>query len=75
VFDTGGAQTIIVRRNVVTDSYSTDSHAQGIYVSKVAKLTIEENFFTHNGFNETVPGAEKTIFNHNIYLQVTIPGR
>jgi hypothetical protein len=36
---------------------------------------IEENVFDHNGWHDSIPGAEATIFNHNVYIQVgsTLP--
>jgi hypothetical protein len=56
------------RRNLVADNYSTDSHSQGVYAHDVDGLLIEENIFDHNGWNETVAGAEATMFNHNTYI-------
>src|SRR5262249_6557381 len=32
-------------------------------------LLVEENLWDHNGWNATVPGAEATQFNHNVYCQ------
>jgi hypothetical protein len=59
------------RRNVIADSYNTTGHSQGIYAQQVTNLLIEENLFDHNGWNEKVSGAQKTIFNHNLYINVT----
>jgi hypothetical protein len=56
------------RRNVVADNYGVDSHSQGVYAANVDGLLIEGNVFDHNGWNETVAGADATIFNHNLYL-------
>lgn len=71
-FDGGPAQSVTIRRNVIADSYSTKSHAQGLYAENVVSLVVEENIFDHNGWNADVKGAEATIFNHNIYLQGTV---
>jgi len=69
-FDTDGAQNVSLRRNIIVDSYSTTGHSQGLYVAGVTNLVIDENVFDHNGWNASISGAEPTIFNHNIYLQV-----
>ena len=62
---------ITIRRSVIIDNWSKSSngHAQGIYGSGVVNgLTIEENVIDRNGWKEGVPGAEKTVYNHNIYI-------
>jgi hypothetical protein len=60
---------VTLRRNVIVDSYSTNAHSGGFYFSMVFNLVLEENVFDHNGWNEVVPGAGATIYNHNIYVQ------
>ena len=60
---------VTLYRNVVTDAWSATSHSQGAYVSGVGNLVIEQNVFDHNGWNASIPGAEATIFNRNVYLQ------
>lgn len=62
------AKNIKLRRNSITNCYSTASHCQGLFVSKAIGLLIEENTFDHNGWNNTISGAGATIFNHNIYI-------
>ena len=57
-----------LRRSVIVDAFSTDSHAQGLYITEARDILIEENVFDHNGWREGVPGAEETIYNHNIYM-------
>jgi hypothetical protein len=71
IFDPDGTSSnVIIRRNIFADTYGTKTHAQGLYVDRVSSgLVIEENLFDHNGWNASVPGAEATIFNHNLYLQ------
>src|SRR5690606_14606294 len=49
--------------------YAGGSHAQGLYASDIDGLLIEENVFDHNGWKEGVAGAERTIYNHNLYIQ------
>jgi hypothetical protein len=68
---------IRIRRCVVVDSYSWSTHSNGLYAEGVRGLLIEESLFDRNGWNEFVPGAFPTIFNHNIYIatgnwQVTV---
>lgn len=58
------------RRNTFANAYSTTSaHMQGLYVSSVDRVKIEDNVFFRSGWNPIVPGAEPTIYNHAIYLQ------
>ncbi|MDB5292246.1 MAG: hypothetical protein JWL69_3487, partial [Phycisphaerales bacterium] len=64
----GPLQNVSVRRNVVIDAYATTSHSQGMYATGVTNLLIEGNLFDHNGYNDQVPGAEATWYNHDIYL-------
>jgi hypothetical protein len=72
----GTISNVKVRRNVITDAYvipddPTQEHSQGLYAQEVTNLLIEENVFDHNGWNEKVPGADKTVYNHNMYINVT----
>lgn len=60
-----------VRGCVVVDSFSKIAHAQGLYAAETDGLLIEGCVFDHNGWSETVPGADPTIFNHNVYIQMT----
>jgi hypothetical protein len=63
-----GMSGIRLRRNHFLDSYNIgDAHSQGIYIYGTSGVLFEENVFDHNGWNETVSGASKTVFNHNIY--------
>ncbi|MCR6630369.1 MAG: DUF1349 domain-containing protein [Magnetospirillum sp.] len=64
------------RRNISVDSwannsFTTDAKAQGLFVDGVQGYLIEENFFDHNGWNETVANAGANMYNHNIYVQNT----
>jgi hypothetical protein len=67
----GPISDVTLRRNVIHHAYSdpTGGHSQGMYSYGVDGLTLEENVFDHNGWNELVPSAKATIFNHNVYLK------
>jgi hypothetical protein len=60
-----------LRRNEILDAYNPDTtaHSQGIYAENISGLLLEENLFDHNGWNDKVVGAERNIFNRNVYLQ------
>ena len=65
---------IVVRRNIIENSYSEKNHSQGMYAGK-SSLMLEENVFYHNGWykqqvdsgNEKAEG-QATMFNHNTYF-------
>ena len=59
VFELGPKQYVALRRNIIVDAYSTDSHSQGILVDNVISLLLEENIFDHNGWNDSA-GARLT---------------
>ena len=63
---------VTIRRSEILDVYSTGAIVDGIYVSAINNLLIQENVFDHNGWNATVPGAGGTILNHNLYLQCDV---
>lgn len=58
---------ITFNRCIVIDAHSSSSHSQGLYAHNISNMTISECVFDHNGWKEGV--AERTIYNHNIYLQ------
>ncbi len=60
---------VTVRRCVIADSFEGPGHSQGIYAEWIEGLNLSENVFDHNGWREGTPGAEETIFNHNVYLR------
>lgn len=72
----GGGELVdlVVRRNIISNSYSENSHAQGMYAGKSSVL-LEENVFYHNGWYKKQVGSgndkeegQATIFNHNTYF-------
>lgn len=70
-------QNVTIRRSLLVDSYQLDTtpdpfkHSQGIYTDNVKTLTIEENIVDNNGWADGIANAQKTQYNHNIYVQVT----
>ena len=70
----GDVLDVVIRRNTIRNSYSENSHSQGIYASHVSML-LEENIFDHNGWykQQVGTGNEKeegqaNMFNHNTYI-------
>lgn len=59
--------TLVIRRCQVLDSWNFGM-SSGIYLENFQNVVIEENLFDHNGWTD-LPGAGKTMFNHNMYLQ------
>ena len=58
-----------LRRSIIADHWATHTHAQGLYLSKIDGILIEENVFDHNGWSENFVKAKATIYNHNLYIQ------
>ncbi len=65
----GDFRNFAIRRSVIVDSWLTQGHSQGLFVSGTTGVLLEENVFDHNGWNPDVPGADPTLYNQNIYLQ------
>ncbi|MBK7875213.1 MAG: right-handed parallel beta-helix repeat-containing protein [Planctomycetes bacterium] len=67
----GRHSAVQVRRCVLVDAFSTGTapSSHGLYVSNTDGVLIEENVIDHNGWSETVPGANPTVFRHNVYVQ------
>ncbi len=63
-----------LRRCIVTDAYSTNSHSQGFYASHIDGLLVDECIFDHNGWliqgsgDNAQEGGAATMFNHNTYF-------
>jgi hypothetical protein len=64
------ANSIRVRRNVIVDSYvvGDSPHSQGLLIGHTDDALIEENVLDHNGWREDIPGAQTTIYRHNVYI-------
>jgi PKD domain len=65
--ETTGFSSVRIRRNIVVDAYSTNTHSQGAFFHKVQGITIEGNVFDHNGWNGQIE-VPATVFNHNVYV-------
>ncbi len=65
-------QNVVLRRNVITDSWSFTSHSQGIYSYNVNNISLFQNVFDHNGWQAS--GAGESGFNHNIYFSFNVVG-
>lgn len=68
-------RNVEIRRNIVTTNYAhgtcpsnSQNRPSGIFASHVHGLSIEENLWDHNGWNEEVATACATMYNHNMYL-------
>ena len=69
---------IVIRRNEILNSYSSTSHSQGMFLSQVDHILMEENILDHNGWYQQRPSnvvmntkdnGYATMFNHNIYIE------
>jgi len=70
----GALEDVVIRRNVVRNSYSESSHSQGVYANN-ASILLEENVFDHNGWykqqmhsGNNQEEGQATFFNHNTYF-------
>jgi hypothetical protein len=73
----GKMHDVTIRRSVLTDAYADSSlklHPQGLFADGVQGLTVTGNVFDHNGWAAGVPGAEPTMYNHNMYITATNSG-
>ena len=66
---------LIIRRNIITNNYSTVAHAQGLFTNDVDGFLVEENVFDHNGWyqqgdegSNTKELGKAVFFNHNTYF-------
>ena len=67
---------IVVRRNIIKNSFSENGHAQGMGASS-ASVLLEENIFDHNGWliqqgvkdGRDQEAGQATMFNHNTYFR------
>jgi hypothetical protein len=57
-----------LRRNIISNSYGLGVGSSGIYAQGVNGLTLQENVWDHNGWNEQVSGAGANALSHNAYL-------
>jgi hypothetical protein len=57
-----------LRRNIIANAYGLNVASSGIYAQGVNGLTMQENVWDHNGWNEQVSGAGAMPLSHNAYL-------
>ena len=62
----GRVANLALRRSAVVDCYGNAGHSQGVFLSGVDGVLIEESLLDHNGWKEGV--SEPDIFKHNIYV-------
>lgn len=61
--------TLLIRRNIIVDTYGiSPAHSSGMFADFVGYGLLEENLLDHNGWNDSIVGAQPTIYNHNIYI-------
>ncbi len=66
---------IILRRSIIADNFSTESHSQGLYVFGVDDILIEDCLIDHNGWSGPEDFDDPpTQFNHNVYVQSNTTG-
>lgn len=60
---------IRIQDNLILDAWSVTGgfSGQGLFCDNVDGLLLEGNVFDHNGWSETVPGAWRNQFRHNVY--------
>lgn len=72
-----GHNNLVIRNNIVKNSYSTTMHSSGIFLSGSSMVLLENNIFDHNGWYTQRPLSVKlntrdfgyaTFYNHNMYL-------
>jgi hypothetical protein len=61
------SSTIMIRRNVITNAYSTTQVSNGITLDAPPNSSVVENVLDHNGWNASVSGAGSSVFKHQIY--------
>ncbi len=59
---------IRIRRSIIANSVSTTGRSAGILFGHTDGALIDECILDHNGWSETIPGCQPTIFTHNIYI-------
>ena len=61
------------KQSSILNSYSIPGlgHSSGLYIEGVDGILIEDSFFDHNGWNESIADATATKFNHNVYMQTS----
>lgn len=66
---TGTLTNFTLHRNVIVDSHSSGSHAEGIYATQYNGMTVTENILDKNGWKAGT-AATPNMFNHNAYFDM-----
>ncbi|HEX3356320.1 MAG TPA: right-handed parallel beta-helix repeat-containing protein [Tepidisphaeraceae bacterium] len=72
--DGTGLSNFTLRRSQILDAYVAsksvgNGEAQGIFIGTGTKnAVLEQNVIDHNGWNASVPGANASEFNHDVYI-------
>jgi len=76
-FDNKSYNNFTLKRSIISNNYSAPDkgHSQGIYISGVDGIVMEDNTFDLNGWHPDVNDATATMFNHNIYMQADNIGK
>lgn len=65
----GQSQGTVVRRCIITNSYSNGGGpAQGIFADGVQGLTLEQNVFDHDGWLDGYSSARSNLYSHGAYI-------
>ena len=64
----GTASNVTFRRNVIINAWAVRGHAEGLYALGVHGLTLDGNYFDHDGYADGIPWAGRTIYNQDCYL-------
>jgi hypothetical protein len=75
IIGNGDHRDIVIRRNIIRNSYNDLGHSQGMSAAKTSAL-LEENIFDHNGWyiqqrdkdGRDNDEGQGTIYNHNTYF-------
>ena len=70
----GPVTNVTIRRTTIDHSYCTSAKSQGLYADGVSGLTLDQDVFDHDGWNENVSGAGMTGYNHDIYCYANVTG-
>ncbi|MEE9392471.1 MAG: right-handed parallel beta-helix repeat-containing protein, partial [Planctomycetota bacterium] len=65
---------VAVRYCTVVDSWAVGRHAQGLFAGETDNLLVEGSVFDHNGWNPNIDGANRTVYNHNLYISTSNTG-
>jgi len=73
-YNGGSINNIVIYRCIVNNAFghwdkAVSGHSSGIYAQSVTNMEFVECTFDRNGWNANVKGAQRTKFNHNLYIQ------